>query len=268
MSYKSFKLPKGITLKDRTSSITNAKINGIIPCIQPTEEEIKEALKCLEQDPNAETLCVYCGNKSTEWDHLNPLIKNKKHTGFITEINNLVPSCSTCNSSKGNSNWKDWLLYSKGEKTPRARGVSESSIQHSITIIEKYQKTHKPLRIDLEKIVGPTQWKEYEDSMKNVFDAIEKAQNAANKFKEKTQNAVSIYMDTEKNLRSVGKEFFKDCYEIILKYQDLPIDKIESEIKKTKFFNYSPKTWETKIRVTLRIIRKNRLEIALELCKK
>lgn len=267
MSYKSFKLPKGISLKDRTSSITNAKINGIIPCISPTEDEVKNALECLGQDPDGETLCVYCGSKSTEWDHLNPLIKNKKHTGYITEINNLVPACSICNSSKGNRDWKEWLTSDKGKRTPLNRDVSRESIDKSIERIEKYQKTHKPHRIDLEKIVSSEQWKEYEDSVTAILDAIEKAQETANSFKEKTQNAISIYLETKKDLRKIGKGFFKDCHGIILKNQDLPIKDIRNKIEKAKVYNLSPKTWNTKISVTRKIIRENRLEIALELCK-
>lgn len=86
MCYESFKLPKGISLKDRTSSITNTKINGIIPCIQPTEDEIKVALKALEQDPDGKTHCVYCGDESTEWDHLNPLIIYKNILGSLPRL--------------------------------------------------------------------------------------------------------------------------------------------------------------------------------------
>lgn len=82
---EAFKMPKAIKIKDRTSSITNAFINGIIPALRPTDDEILEALKILKQDVN-DVRCVYCGEKMTEWDHFFPLVENKKETGYITEI--------------------------------------------------------------------------------------------------------------------------------------------------------------------------------------
>jgi len=36
--------------------------------------------------------CSYCGTPATEWDHLRPLVMNKKPTGYISEIHNLVPA--------------------------------------------------------------------------------------------------------------------------------------------------------------------------------
>jgi hypothetical protein len=57
----------------RSSSITNAFINAIIPVIEPTEAEELEALRILEMNPN-DIRCSYCGDKATEWDHLRAII--------------------------------------------------------------------------------------------------------------------------------------------------------------------------------------------------
>ena len=119
MNKNVFNMPNPVTIMGRSSSITNSFVNGIIPVIEPTESEIREALKILEQNED-DVRCVYCGDKKTEWDHLHPLIINKKHTGYITEIANLVPACGKCNQSKGNSNWKDWMI-SNAEKSPKTR---------------------------------------------------------------------------------------------------------------------------------------------------
>ena len=40
--------------------------------------------------------CVYCGKEATAWDHIVP-----KWLDGPDEIENLVPSCTHCNSSKG-----------------------------------------------------------------------------------------------------------------------------------------------------------------------
>ena len=71
----------------RSSSITNAFINSIIPVIKPSEEDIKEALNVLGMDKE-NFRCAYCGDGVTEWDHLRPLVINQKPTGFISEIQN------------------------------------------------------------------------------------------------------------------------------------------------------------------------------------
>ena len=98
-----------MSVTGRSSSITNAFIDAIIPAVDPTEEEKLEALRILQIDPK-DIRCAYCGDKATEWDHLRPIITIQEPTGYITEIANLVPSCGKCNQSKGNhtggSGWR------------------------------------------------------------------------------------------------------------------------------------------------------------------
>jgi hypothetical protein len=67
-----FQMPAVQTMVSRKSSITNAFVNALIPVIEPTHEEIEEALRILGMVP-PEVICAYCGDKMTEWDHLRPL---------------------------------------------------------------------------------------------------------------------------------------------------------------------------------------------------
>ncbi|MCY2924087.1 MAG: HNH endonuclease, partial [Planctomycetota bacterium] len=80
-------------------------MNSIIPVIPPSQEEVLAALGILGIDPE-DLRCAYCGDRASEWDHLRPLVVNRRPTGFISEIANLVPSCGKCNQSKGNQNWR------------------------------------------------------------------------------------------------------------------------------------------------------------------
>jgi len=77
MSYfKVFKMPVPMKITGRSSSITNAFVNSIIPIMHPSENDIKDSLKLLGM--TVETIeCIYCGSKYTEWDHLRPLVLNK-----------------------------------------------------------------------------------------------------------------------------------------------------------------------------------------------
>src|SRR5437773_5742088 len=87
-----FQMPSVQTMVSRKSSITNAFVNAIIPVVPPTVNEIEEALRILEMEPD-DLRCAYCGDKASEWDHLRPLVKGRRPTGYISEIGNLVPSC-------------------------------------------------------------------------------------------------------------------------------------------------------------------------------
>ncbi len=98
-----FMMPKTTTVTAKTSAITNAFVNAIIPRIAPTALEIEEVLTILGMTGAPE--CAYCGDPPSEWDHFRPVVRDKKPTGFITEIRNLVPACGKCNQSKGSSDW-------------------------------------------------------------------------------------------------------------------------------------------------------------------
>ena len=124
MDYKAvFKMPVPMKITGRSSSVTNAFVNSIIPTITPSEDHIRESLKVLGM--NAKTInCSYCGAKHTEWDHLRPIVLNKKPTGYISEIQNLVPSCGKCNQSKGNKEWRKWIL-SEANLSPKTRKIKD-----------------------------------------------------------------------------------------------------------------------------------------------
>jgi hypothetical protein len=73
-----------MSVTGRSSSITNAFINAIIPVIEPTYDEEIEALRILEISPE-DIRCAYCGDKFTEWDHLRPIISNQEPTGRVAQ---------------------------------------------------------------------------------------------------------------------------------------------------------------------------------------
>mgnify|MGYP001829192301 CR=1 FL=1 len=155
MSLRSlFRMPTPIKITGRTSSITNAFINSIIPTIEPTEEQISEALSILDMDESSFS-CSYCGDTASEWDHFRPLVKNKKPTGYISEIHNLVPACGKCNQSKGNRDWKSWML-SAAALSPKTRGIPD--LDDRIARLEAYEKWGSASRLDLEQLVSPEDW--------------------------------------------------------------------------------------------------------------
>lgn len=169
---KVFKMPKQVNIVGRSSSITNSFVNGIIPYIYPTELEIKEALEILELNVD-DLRCAYCGDKSTEWDHLRPIVKNKKPTGYISDIYNLVPACGKCNQSKGNKPWNEWI-ESDAALSPKTRMVT--NLKEKIKLLTKYEKWGNVRPIDFESIIDPDTWKEHWNNCEKLHEDMRKAQ--------------------------------------------------------------------------------------------
>jgi hypothetical protein len=153
-SSSAFKMPTAMKITGRTSSITNAFVSAIIPAVQPTEPEVIEALKILALD-SSDLRCAYCGDDSSEWDHLRPIVREKKPTGYISEIANLVPSCGKCNQSKGASEWKEWIL-GPARLSPATRHIAD--LQDRIARLEAFERWRKPIQIDVESAVGSELW--------------------------------------------------------------------------------------------------------------
>ncbi len=177
---KVFKMPKPVSIMARTSSITNAFVNGIIPCIMPSENEVREALNLL--DLNAEDLrCVYCGDKATEWDYLRPLVKNKRPTGYISEIYNLVPACGKCNQSKGNKDWREWMM-SDAKLSPKTRNISD--MEKKIERLNCYEKWKDIKPIDFEGIVGKEAWEKHWENCERLHKLMEEFQEHSDLVKD------------------------------------------------------------------------------------
>jgi len=159
-----FRMPTTTKITSRFSSITNAFINSIIPVVQPTDEQGREALSILEMSAD-NFQCSYCGATATEWDHLRPLVLNKKPTGYISEIHNLVPACGKCNQSKGNKGWRQWML-SDAPLSPKTKAIP--GLQERIRILEAFENWGTPTRMDFESIAGTAVWARHWQNCEHV----------------------------------------------------------------------------------------------------
>ena len=173
-------LPAPMTVTGRSSSLTNAFINAIIPVIRPTEAEELEALSILGIDPT-DIRCAYCGDRSTEWDHLRPIIRNQEPTGYITEIANLVPSCGKCNQSKGKSAWRTWIT-SGAKLSPKTRGIANLDVR--VTRLVEYENWRQPMRIEFAAVVGPELWSRHRQNWRDVLDLLRKSQELASEIRQ------------------------------------------------------------------------------------
>jgi hypothetical protein len=160
-----FQMPSAATMKSRKSSITNAFVGAIIPVVPPSHDEIEEALRVLAMNPE-DVQCAYCGDRSTEWDHLRPLVLNRRPTGYISEIANLVPACGKCNQSKGNKEWRKWML-SDARLSPTGR--QKGDVLERYKRLEAYESWRSPIHVDFERIVGHEEWERYWSLLEDVI---------------------------------------------------------------------------------------------------
>lgn len=175
-----FRPPLKIT--GRTSSVTNSFVQAIIPNVKPTETELEEALGILGMSLSDRS-CVYCGVAATDWDHLKPLVKYKKPTGYLNEARNLVPSCAPCNQSKSGASWKEWI-EGIAPNGPKARGVKD--IASRIARLEKFEQWGSVKRFPIEDAVSSDKWEEYWSALQEIHEKMRIAQFLA----EEIQKAV------------------------------------------------------------------------------
>lgn len=180
-----FQMPRPMKITGRSSSITNSFINSIIPVVFPNEEQVREAFEILGMTPETYQ-CAYCGDVPTEWDHLRPLVKNKKPTGYISEIHNLVPTCGKCNQSKGNKEWKAWMV-SNAVLSPTKRGVKD--IPGRIARLERYEAWGIPTHMEFESIVGEEIWTRHWHNWQRVQDLMRESQVLAAEINAKVATA-------------------------------------------------------------------------------
>jgi hypothetical protein len=180
-----FRMPSVQTMVSRKSSITNAFVSAIIPVIPPTHIEVQTALKILGMEPD-DVRCAYCGDASTEWDHLRPLVMGRRPTGYISEIANLVPSCGKCNQSKGNKNWRDWII-SSARLSPTGRGLSDTKSR--MDRLDIYEQWRTPTKVDFVTIVGREEWDRYWQLCEELIGELHKCQAVADTIRTRVVEA-------------------------------------------------------------------------------
>ena len=176
-----FQMPVPMKITGRLSSITNAFVNSIIPAVQPPDAEVEEAPTILGIARD-DVRCTYCGDPSSEWDHLRPIVRDRRPTGYITEIRNLVPACGKCNQSKGNKHWRRWM-FSSARLSPASRGVAD--LEGRAARLEAYEKWGDPTKLDIPAIVGDDDWAKHLRNLAEIETAMRSAQNHSESIRER-----------------------------------------------------------------------------------
>jgi hypothetical protein len=188
-----FDLPGKGRIDGRTSSITAAFFQAITPVTIPSDIEVEEAMSILGMK-KGNCRCAYCGDPRTEWDHFRPIVVDRKPTGYITEIANLVPACGKCNQSKGNKKWKDWIV-SAAKRSPQTRVIAD--LDQKIKRLEAYEQWREPVRLDYAAILGEERWTAYSTLLDTAVAHLASAQKVATELQTIIKHSMSAMASTE-----------------------------------------------------------------------
>lgn len=114
----------------RSSTISHAFASALSIADDYDVAKIDKAISLLGQNPDDDLLCAYCDNPAETWDHVKAVVVNTAYSGYGHQISNLIPCCKSCNSSKGNKDWKEYLRL-KGFSTEERVTRIESYINHN-----------------------------------------------------------------------------------------------------------------------------------------
>lgn len=180
------KMPSKANLRARTSSISNAFVQSITPYIKPTDDEVKNMLVELEIEENQ---CAYCMAKvkQVQMDHLHPLVHNKMPSGHITHISNLVPSCGSCNGSKGNKEFLEWYDDEKTIEYLHQAGLTDEQIHHRRELIVNYSKHSICYGEGYKDILTPEEIQEYKTRRDTINSMLQEEHKWCEQIKEKLE---------------------------------------------------------------------------------
>ncbi len=95
-------------VRSRSTTINHAFAASVAPCDVYNDAHLRQAIRILGQDPDADLVCAYCGKEAETWDHIHATVRDKKFSGHGHRVGNLLPCCKPCNSKKGN---KPWVVF-------------------------------------------------------------------------------------------------------------------------------------------------------------
>jgi hypothetical protein len=166
---------KSLKITQRVSSVTNSFVQAVIPWVAPTADEQAKALDVLGMS-FAEIECVYCGVVASDWDHLRPLVRGKRPTGFISDYKNLVPSCGRCNQSKGAHEWRSWI-DGRAKGSPASRKIADIEMRKAN--LEAFEIWGDVSALRLEELASPELWVAHWNNLEKLERGMFEAQRHA-----------------------------------------------------------------------------------------
>jgi len=165
----------------RRSTINHAFASALSIADDYDEGKIDEALRMLEQDPNANLLCAYCNEFAETWDHIKAVVKAGEFSGHGHQINNLIPCCKDCNSAKGNTEWSVFLKLKNLDTQERIGRITNYINLNFVDAKNLLQSDD--FKNDL---------KQYKAIKEKVFELMKKGDQKAKAIRDKIKQATTV----------------------------------------------------------------------------
>ena len=169
----------------RDSTLRHQYIKGILGKNKLSKKDKIEHYKKYDIDINK---CAYCGESANTLDHIFGLVNDKVFSGYTNDISNLLPCCSSCNSSKGKNDWDKWI---NSKTIPRAiyarehnKGFNERKLKIENYIL-KNETEKKKIDANLLKKMNENAL-EFDKEMSNKLKELDIMFNKHREFFEKS----------------------------------------------------------------------------------
>ena len=180
---------KSLKISSKTSTVTNAFVQAIIPSDEPSAAMRDKTLEVLGMNRGTMT-CVYCGGVTSDWDHLRPLVRDGDPTGYFNEVRNLVPACGRCNQSKSGQEWRSWMTGT-AKNSPASSNIS--GIDARIESLNRFVAWGDHAPIHLAKLADLQLWDDYWNQLKNIKQMMHNAQQTADQLRRNIANALAAH---------------------------------------------------------------------------
>lgn len=160
----------------RATTMNHAFASSIAPCDEFDDLRVRSAITALGQDPDSGLRCAYCGAEAETWDHVRATVREKKFSGHGHRIGNLLPCCKTCNSRKGN---KDWRAFLHAMPADTQRSEREARIDYYIATYSQPDPIPEHL----------PEYRELQDLLRQVLALLKRADELASIVRSKPGGA-------------------------------------------------------------------------------
>lgn len=162
-------------ISGRMTSLAHAFVHAIIPRYVDAQKQ----QQLFERAGIKPGECVYCGALATDSDHFRGLVKGGRPSGHFHTPDNLVPSCGTCNQSKGAANWHKWII-GNAPGSPTRRGIHDVAQRvERLLVFEGQSKTEASSTATLREAAGPDVWDDYWIKLEQIREKLLEAEKAA-----------------------------------------------------------------------------------------
>ena len=170
----------------RATSLAHAFVHAIIPRqVNPDKQRsLYEAAGLSAGD------CAYCGNLATDGDHFRGLVKGARPSGHFHTEENIVPSCGTCNQSKGSQHWRSWML-GDARGSPTTRNVQGIAARvERLAAFEALSKAVAVSPADLREMAGAELWDDYWNRLDRIKIDLKAADEASAVIRDRLDEAL------------------------------------------------------------------------------